>query len=110
MEMGANPSMGGPTSSDLPGGQVAAGQPPAQQPAQQQTAVATASTYGVEGNPTVIEARRNLATAVAERDRIIGEKEQELAKARADHEKKVNDATIVLNKAIEEATKTPAKG
>lgn len=103
LEMGANPSMG-PVGSDqdLPGG---ATNTPPQTPDQSTQTPPAPSSPNVESNPNVISARKNLTVAIEARDRLVGEKEKELAAIRAENDKKVNDSTEALNNALAEAAK-----
>jgi hypothetical protein len=95
---GANPSVDEQSVPEPPATPVQPTTPPP-------PAVQPAGPASVESNPAVITARRTLAQAMAEKDRLIGEKEKELGQLRLTQEQKVNLANSALNKALEDAAK-----
>lgn len=74
---------------------------PTQTPAEQPVVKAAPA---VESDPSVIAARAALASATANRDRVIAAKSTELEKLKSDQNQLVNNSQLALNNALQKAS------
>lgn len=95
VKAGANPVV---TEQSTPATQTTSTTQPAQQ-----TAAQAQPAPSVESNPDVIAARKAVAEATANRDRVVAAKQTELEKLKADQDAAVNRATTALNTALQQA-------
>lgn len=98
VKAGANPVV---TEQSTPATQTTSTTQPAQQT--QAPQAQAPQTPSVESNPDVIAARKAVADATANRDRVVAAKQTELEKLKADQDAAVNRATTALNTALQQA-------